>query len=97
MKSNDFGYGLSTPLSRLQVVYNHGRQKFIVPALVLMLAFTGPVGDSLTASRFETSYGYSHSEAAKYCTRAEATPHSDFQHVFNPPEVSHFDKERARD
>lgn len=47
-----------------------------------MLAFTGPVGDPLTASRFESSCDYSHSEAAKYCMWGETMPHSNFQHVF---------------
>lgn len=47
-----------------------------------MLAFTGPMGDPLTASRFESSCDYSHSEAAKYCMWGETMPHSNFQHVF---------------
>lgn len=69
-------------MSRLWDVYNHGRREFIAPALVLTLAFAGPVGDPLTASRFESSCDYGHFEAAKYCMWGHTMPHSNFQHVF---------------
>lgn len=39
VKSNDFGYRLSSLLSRLWDVYNPGRQKFIAPTLLLMSVF----------------------------------------------------------
>lgn len=45
------------------------------PALVSVLAFTGPMGDPLTASRFESSCDYSHSEAAKCLRWGGTMPH----------------------
>lgn len=59
VKNNDLGNNLSMPLSRIWDVYSHGRQKFIAPALVLILAFTEPGGDHLMASRFESSWDQS--------------------------------------
>lgn len=91
VKSNDFGYRLSSPLSRLWDVYNPGRQKFIAPTLLLMLVFTRPMGDPLTASRLKSSSDQSHLEAATYCTWGETASHSSFW-CFLPPEVLHFDK-----
>lgn len=59
VKNNDLGNNLSMPLSRIWDVYSHGRQKFIAPALVLILVFTEPGGDHLMASRFESSWDQS--------------------------------------